>query len=171
MQLLVKPLVINVYDMDIAKIIYISLTVLTTWVFMSTAIPINTYNHLFGVMGSYICAGCSALFASWIAWCWIRPFSYSKYLLCGLFTAFLFHVSLTICCSIPIIILSCRGIHVFSTEPITLSGVLSYIFSIFIMTFYFVGLFSLGLCLLIASITKIIVWKLNISKNITNNAG
>ena len=75
--------------MDIAKIIYISLTVLTTWVFMSTAIPIDTYNHLFGVMGSYICAGCSALFASWIAWCWIRPFSYSKYLLCGLFVSIL----------------------------------------------------------------------------------
>jgi|GEM_PF-735539 hypothetical protein len=157
--------------MDIAKIIYISLTVLIAWVFMSTAFPIDTYKHLLGVIGSYICVGCSALFSSWFAWYWVHPFSYVKYLLCGLLTTFLFHAGLTIGCSIPIIILSCRGVHVISTTPITLWQVLSYILSIFIMSFYFVGLFTLGLCLLTANITKIIVWRLNISNNITNNAG
>ena len=73
--------------------------------------------------------------------------------------------------SIPIIILSCRGVHVISTAPITLWEVLSYILSIFIMSFYFVGLFTFGLCLLTASITKIVIWRLNINNNITNNAG
>lgn len=32
--------------MDIAKIIYVSLTMLTAWVFMSIAFPIDTYKHL-----------------------------------------------------------------------------------------------------------------------------
>ena len=41
--------------MDIAKIIYVSLTMLTAWVFMSIAFPIDTYKHLLGVVGSYIC--------------------------------------------------------------------------------------------------------------------
>ena len=53
--------------MDIAKIIYVSLTMLTAWVFMSIAFPIDTYKHLLGVVGSYICVSCSALFASWFA--------------------------------------------------------------------------------------------------------
>lgn len=118
--------------MDIAKIIYISLTMLTAWVFMDTAFPMDTYKHLLGVIGSYICVGCSALFASWFAWHWVHPFSYVKYLLCGLLTTFLFHAGLTIGCSVPIIILSCRGVHVISTAPITLWEVLSYILSIFI---------------------------------------
>lgn len=39
--------------MDIAKIIYISLTMLTAWVFMDTAFPMDTYKHLLGVIGSY----------------------------------------------------------------------------------------------------------------------
>ena len=82
--------------MDIAKIIYISLTMLTAWVFMDTAFPMDTYKHLLGVIGSYICVGCSALFASWFAWHWVHPFSYVKYLLCGLLTTFLFHAGLTI---------------------------------------------------------------------------
>lgn len=86
--------------MDIAKIIYVSLTMLTAWVFMSIAFPIDTYKHLLGVVGSYICVSCSALFASWFAWHWVHPFSYVKYLLCGLLTAFLFHAGLTIGCSI-----------------------------------------------------------------------
>lgn len=114
--------------MDIAKIIYVSLTMLTAWVFMSIAFPIDTYKHLLGVVGSYICVSCSALFASWFAWHWVHPFSYVKYLLCGLLTAFLFHAGLTIGCSIPIIFLSCCGVHVISTEPITLWEVLSYLF-------------------------------------------
>lgn len=101
--------------MDIAKIIYVSLTMLTAWVFMSIAFPIDTYKHLLGVVGSYICVSCSALFASWFAWHWVHPFSYVKYLLCGLLTAFLFHAGLTIGCSIPIIFLSCCGVHVIST--------------------------------------------------------
>ncbi|MFK2197875.1 hypothetical protein ACIXMP_04265 [Bacteroides fragilis] len=113
--------------MDIAKIIYVSLTMLTAWVFMSIAFPIDTYKHLLGVVGSYICVSCSALFASWFAWHWVHPFSYVKYLLCGLLTAFLFHAGLTIGCSIPIIFLSCCGVHVISTEPITLWEVLSYL--------------------------------------------
>ena len=96
--------------MDIAKIIYVSLTMLTAWVFMSIAFPIDTYKHLLGVVGSYICVSCSALFASWFAWHWVHPFSYVKYLLCGLLTAFLFHAGLTIGCSIPIIFLSCCGV-------------------------------------------------------------
>lgn len=41
--------------MDIAKIIYVSLTMLTAWVFMSIAFPIDTYKHLLGVVGSYMC--------------------------------------------------------------------------------------------------------------------
>ena len=118
--------------MDIAKIIYVSLTMLTAWVFMSIAFPIDTYKHLLGVVGSYICVSCSALFASWFAWHWVHPFSYVKYLLCGLLTAFLFHAGLTIGCSIPIIFLSCCGVHVISTEAITLWEVLCYLFSIFI---------------------------------------
>lgn len=113
--------------MDIAKIIYVSLTMLTAWVFMSIAFPIDTYKHLLGVVGSYICVSCSALFASWFAWHWVHPFSYVKYLLCGLLTAFLFHAGLTIGCSIPIIFLSCCGVHVISTEAITLWEVLSYL--------------------------------------------
>ena len=129
--------------MDIAKIIYVSLTMLTAWVFMSIAFPIDTYKHLLGVVGSYICVSCSALFASWFAWHWVHPFSYVKYLLCGLLTAFLFHAGLTIGCSIPIIFLSCCGVHVISTEAITLWEVLSYLFSIFIMSFYFVVTISL----------------------------
>jgi len=120
--------------MDIAKIIYVSLTMLTAWVFMSIAFPIDTYKHLLGVVGSYICVSCSALFASWFAWHWVHPFSYVKYLMCGLLTAFLFHAGLTIGCSIPIIFLSCCGVHVISTEAITLWEVLSYLFSIFIMS-------------------------------------
>ena len=32
--------------MDIAKIIYVSLTMLTAWVFMSIAFPIDTCKHL-----------------------------------------------------------------------------------------------------------------------------
>ena len=96
--------------MDIAKIIYVSLTMLTAWVFMSIAFPIDTYKHLLGVVGSYICVSCSALFASWFAWHWVHPFSYVKYFLCGLLTAFLFHAGLTIGCSIPIIFLSCCGV-------------------------------------------------------------
>ena len=156
--------------MDIAKIIYVSLTMLTAWVFMSIAFPIDTYKHLLGVVGSYICVSCSALFASWFAWHWVHPFSYVKYLMCGLLTAFLFHAGLTIGCSIPIIFLSCCGVHVISTEAITLWEVLSYLFSIFIMSFYFVGIFTFGQCLLTASITKIIIWKLNKGNNITNNA-
>ena len=122
--------------MDIAKIIYVSLTMLTAWVFMSIAFPIDTYKHLLGVVGSYICVSCSALFASWFAWHWVHPFSYVKYLLCGLLSAFLFHAGLTIGCSIPIIFLSCCGVHVISTEAITLWEVLSYLFSIFIMSFF-----------------------------------
>ena len=114
---------------------------LTAWVFMDTAFPMDTYKHLLGVIGSYICVGCSALFASWFAWHWVHPFSYVKYLLCGLLTTFLFHAGLTIGCSVPIIILSCRGVHVISTAPITLWEVLSYILSIFIMSFYFCGTF------------------------------
>lgn len=113
--------------MDIAKIIYVSLTMLTAWVFMSIAFPIDTYKHLLGVVGSYICVSCSALFASWFAWHWVHPFSYVKYLMCGLLTAFLFHAGLTIGCSIPIIFLSCCGVHVISTEAITLWEVLSYL--------------------------------------------
>lgn len=93
---------------------------LTAWVFMSIAFPIDTCKHLLGVVGSYICVSCSALFASWFAWHWVHPFSYVKYLLCGLLTAFLFHAGLTIGCSIPIIFLSCCGVHVISTEAITL---------------------------------------------------
>ena len=62
--------------MDIAKIIYVSLTMLTAWVFMSIAFPIDTCKHLLGVVGSYICVSCSALFASWFAWHWVHPFSY-----------------------------------------------------------------------------------------------
>ena len=69
-----------------------------------------------------------------------------------------------------VLFLSCCGVHVLSTEAITLWEVLSYLFSIFIMSFYFVGIFTFGQCLLTASITKIIIWKLNIGNNITNNA-
>ena len=157
--------------MDIAKITYIILTVLTAWVFMGIAFPFDIWEHLLGVVGSYICVGCFALIASWLSWHWIYPFSYGKYLLCGLLTMLLFHVGLTIGYSIPIIILSCRGVQVVSTAPITLWGVLGYILNIFIMSFYFVGLFTFWLCLQTASITKIIVWRLNISNNITNEAG
>ena len=40
--------------MDIAKIIYVSLTMLTAWVFMSIAFPIDTYKHLLGVIASVL---------------------------------------------------------------------------------------------------------------------
>lgn len=144
--------------MNIAKITYISLTVLTAWVFMSIAFPFDIWAHLWGIAGSYICVGCSALFASWLSWHWIYPFSYGKYLLCGLLTMFLFHVGLTVGCSIPIIISSCRGVHVISSAPITLWEVLSYILSIFIMSFYVGGLYTLWLCLQTAVITKGLMW-------------
>lgn len=36
--------------MDIAKIIYVSLTMLTAWVFMSIAFPIDTYKREFEII-------------------------------------------------------------------------------------------------------------------------
>lgn len=113
--------------MDIAKIIYVSLTMLTAWVFMSIAFPIDTCKHLLGVVGSYICVKLFGAVCKLVCMALGTPFFLCKVFIVWLAYCIFVSCRLNYWLQYSNYLLSCCGVHVISTEPITLWEVLSYL--------------------------------------------
>lgn len=141
---------IIVPNMDIAKITYISLTVLTAWIFYFLYIGKTDVSWTILMI---VWIECAAISASWLSWHYLHPISIGNYLFCGLLTAILFHVGLAIgsfCFYIGCAIFG-DGFKGFFPE---IGSALVIMLGAFIILLVKAGLYTLWLCLQTAVITK-----------------
>lgn len=147
----------KIQKMNIAKIIYIGLTVLTALIFAFSFLNIEEI-ELRNVLWTFFWVGGAALFAGWMAWYWQHPVTWGKYLICALLCVLLFHVGLAVGVGLYYIIL---GIWEQETSVFFAidTGLMS-MFGAFALSLIKAGLYTLWLCLQTALITKVIVWLL-----------
>lgn len=135
---------------NIARIIYISLTVLTALVFAFSDVAgtrTESTLWLFCVVGS------SALCAGWLSWHWLHPVTWGGYLLCALLCVVLFHIGIAVGAALDYFIVGIRSMDM----NIFVAGFL-IAFGALVITLAKVGLYTLWLCLQTALITKGVVW-------------
>lgn len=140
--------------MDIAKITYISLTVLTAWIFYFFYIG---RTDLSWTILMIVWIGCAAISASWLSWHCLHPVSTGSYLCCSLLTAILFHVGLGIgsfCFYIGCAIFG-NGFNGFFSE---IGSAIVIMLGAFVVLLVKAGLYTLWLCLQTAVITKGLMW-------------
>lgn len=145
--------------MDIAKITYISLTVLTAWIF--NFLYLGKTDVSWTVL-MIVWIGCSAISASWLSWHCLHPVSIGNYLCCGLLTAILFHVGLAIgsfCFYIGCAIFG-EGFKGFFPE---IGSAMVIMLGAFITLLVKAGLYTLWLCLQTAVITKRLMWIISLT--------
>lgn len=142
--------------MDIAKILYISLTVLTAWIFVTIFFQPFDSVIIKDVVRLFLWSGFAAFAGSWLAYRWLCPVSLGRYLLCGLLTAILFHAGLALWVGIE----SC--FMAFEEEKKNMVEIISAIVFVpigmsvgaFCLSVVKAGLYSLWLCTQTAVVTK-----------------
>lgn len=149
--------------MDIAKLLYISLTVITAWLFVCIAFqPFDSVSSTKDMVRLFLWSGFAAFAGSWLAYRWLCPVSLGKYLLCGLLTALLFHVGLALWVGIESCFTSFaeeESLFVrIATSVIVPIGMSVGAFCLSLMK---AGLYSLWLCTQTAAITKGVMWMLD----------
>lgn len=148
--------------MEIAKITYITLTVVTALAFAYFYLPLLQSDIGYIIIGT-IWTGGSALCASWLSFNWLHPDTWGRYMLCGLLCALLFHIALAVCFALHGLFVVCININEIARKSLSENlldlgiGITGTI-GLFLLMLVKAGHYTLWLCLQTAVITKGLIW-------------